>query len=434
MRGLASSKTVKTTGLWFVAIVFVLSAVGSAVAEQYGVIYRFKNTPDGANPEGDLVSDTSGNLYGTTSGGGTSDSGTVYELSPPASGNVWTETVLYSFGEGNDGRYPLAGLVRDSAGNLFGSTFGGGPAGVGTIFELSPPVIIGSPWTETILHNFTGGVDGGNPQCKLLLKGGVLFGKGGVLFGTAFSGGERGWGAVFKLEASQSGHWIEQELYSFTGGSDGASPWPGLTSDKTGNLYGVTEGSGLNGNGTAFELSPPATTGAPWTETTLHSFGPSEGENPVGELLLDQSGNVYGMTTIGPPASGVGSGYGCGVVFQLVPPSIQGGEWTENLLYTLTGGSDGCNPYSGVILDDAGNLLGANSGDGGLNGNGAVFELSSAGGGIWTETTLHDFAGGNDGLYSYSTLVRGKAGAYYGTTIEGGSGRDYNGTIFKVIP
>jgi uncharacterized repeat protein (TIGR03803 family) len=415
-----------TAKFFFAALIVILTIAGSALAEQYAVIYRFKGTPDGGSPTGDLLSDSANNLYGTTSGGGTADLGTVYQLTPQSAGGVWTETVLYSFQTGTDGRSPVAGLVRDAAGNLYGTTFQGGTFGSGTVFELSPPATPGNPWTESILHNFAGDTDGANPECKLLL------GKGGVLFGTTFSNT----GTVFKLipPAVPGAAWTNHTLYTFTGGSDGSSPWPGVISDEEGNLYGVTESGGLNGNGTAFELSPPAADGRKWTETTLHSFGPTEGMNPVGELMLDQSGNVYGMTSIGPATDG----FGCGVVFQLVPPASQGESWTENLLYTFTVGRGGCDEYSGVVFDSQGNLLGANSGDGGLNGNGAIFELSPPAitGQAWAETTLHDFLGGNDGLYSYSTLITtGKGGFYYGATIEGGGDRDTGyGTVFEVKP
>jgi len=410
------------------AVIVLITFASSAVASQYIVLYRFQGTPDGANATGDLLVDAAGNLYGTTSAGGANGQGTVYELvPPPAPGGAWTETILHSFASTSaDGHNPLAGLVRDAAGNFYGTTFGGGTSFDGTVFELSPPSSAGGAWTETVLYNFTGGPDGGAPQCKLLLA------KNGSLVGTAFNGGADGVGAVFMLTppASSGGAWTERVLYSFTGGNDGAHPWPGVVVDKSGNLYGVTEADGVDWNGTAFQLSPPAGGVGPWVETTLHSFGPTEGANPVGELLLDAAGNVYGMTNLGP----LTTGFGWGEVFQLVPPASKGGAWTENILYTFTGGTDGGNPYSGLVFDSTGDLLGVNAYQGGAAAGGAIFKLSPSGG-TWTETTLHDFSGGLDGLLSYSTLVRGRTGAFYGASILGGGSRIANyGTVYQVRP
>jgi len=408
------------------ALLVLLVLAGSAMASQYMVLYRFQGTPDGASPTGDLVLDSAGNLYGTTSSGGLNGWGSVYQLTPPVTvGDRWTETILYSFKPTGDGVNPLAGLVRDSAGNLYGTTFGGGTSFAGTVFELSPPSTAGGAWTETILHSFNGTSDGSRPQCKLVLA------RNGALVGTAFAGGGFGYGTVFKLipPTSSGGTWTEQVLYNFTGGLDGANPWPGVAVDRSGNLYGVTEATGANGNGTAFQLSPPAGGVGNWTETTLHSLGPTEGANPVGELVLDAAGNVYGMTNIGPL-----TGFGWGVVFQLVPPTAQGGAWAENILYMFTGGADGGQPYSGLVFDSAGDLLGANSNEGGPAAGGAIFKLTPSAG-TWSETTLHDFSGGPDGLQSYSTLVRGKNGAYFGATIAGGGSKIANyGTVFQVRP
>jgi hypothetical protein len=409
--------------LCFAAVLVSTLVPVSAGAQSYSVIYRFQGNLDGANPQGDLAADSSGNIYGVTSGGGSKEFGQVFELTAPF--GTWQKIQLYSFQGGSDGQYPVAGVVRDSAGNLYGPMQGSN--GLGAIFELSPPGI--GQWVNTILHTFTGGADGGKPQGRLLLKNGSLI-------GTTFSGGAFGVGLVFVLKPPSvtGGPWTERVLYNFTGGSDGANPWPGVTLDKLGNLYGVTESAGANGNGTVYELSPPTATGQTWTETTLHSFGPTEGENPVGELLVDRSGNVYGMTSIGPPNVGVGGGYGCGVVFQLVPPLTQGADWVENLLYTFTGANDGCNPYSGLVLDSSVGLLGANSGDSGLNGDGAIFRLSPAASGFpWHERTIHSFTGGTDGEFSYSTFLRSQNGAYFGTTSAGGSTNSY-GTIFQIEP
>lgn len=413
--------SVVTTFLF--AAVLTLTLATSAMATQYAVIYRFHGAPDGQYPTGDLVADPAGNLYGTTSAGGSNGLGSVYQLTPPTSGKLWAETVLYSFATGGDGTNPVAGLVRDAAGNLYGTTFIGGQGFAGTVFELSPPSSAGGAWTEKVLYSFTGFADGSRPQCKLLLA------KNGALMGTTFSGGAHSAGTVFKLTPPSvpGGAWVESILYSFTGRGDGAFPWPGVVADKAGNLYGVNEANGVNSYGTAFELSPPVGGVGAWQETILHSFGLFEGANPVGELVLDQAGNVYGMTNVGPGS------VSCGTVFQLVPPASKGGAWTENILYTFTCGNDGGDPYSGLVFDSAGDLLGADAYQGSYGG-GAIFKLSPSAG-AWTETTLHDFAGGPDGMESYSTLIRGKGGAYFGATVTGGGGTNSSfGTIFELKP
>jgi uncharacterized repeat protein (TIGR03803 family) len=408
------------------ALSFLLFLTSTASAATYQVIYRLQGNPDAANPQAGLVADKAGHLYGTSVNGGTYGYGAVFMLTPPAPGGLWTESVLYSFTGTPDGSFPLAAVTIDSHGNLFGSTWTGGANNHGAVFELSP--VSGGGWTEQVLHSFTGGLDGGSPQSTPILS------STGELFGTAFGGGSNGYGVVFGLTppTSSGGTWTEHVIHNFDFTSSGAFPWGGLVADLSGNMYGVTESGGANGNGTAFEITRPSQTGS--TEITLHSFGPAEGQNPVGNMTLDAAGNLYGTTTIG-PAGYVGQ-FGCGVAYQLVPPGAAGGSWTENILYTFTGGADGCNSYSGLTFDRKGNLWGANSGDSGLNGDGAVFELSppASGSGPWTETTVHDFSSGRDGMSSFSTLVLGSGGTFYGTTVYGGMQGGGEGTVFSVKP
>ena len=272
--------------------VFKLNKAGTKT-----VLYNFSG-PDGANPWSDLVRDAAGNLYGTTTAGGSgncndgSGCGTVFMIS--ANG---TETVLHSFAGGPaDGQTPFAGLLRDAFGNLFGTTYAGGTAGFGTVFEVS------GTGTETILHNFAGDpTDGLHPQAVLVRD------AAGNLYGTTVEGGAHGYGTVFKL--SKTGK--EKLLYSFGSGADGKNPSAGLVRDRAGNLYGTTMaggGTGCNGNGcgTVFELTKTG------VEKVLYSFDTEDqGAVPFAALILDATGNLYGTTSNG------GAGYG--TVFKITP-------------------------------------------------------------------------------------------------------------------
>lgn len=244
------------------------------------VLYSFTGMPDGANPYAGLVMDGPGNLYGTTENGGTSDFGTVFEVS--AGG---TESVLHSFAGGtSDGADPRASLTLDPDGNLYGTTFAGGATGVGTVFEVD------TANTETILHNFTGGSDGGNPF------GGLTRDQNGTLYGTAEVGGSlvdgpHGCcrGVVFSLTGTD-----EQAIYAFTGGNDGGTPVGNLVLSN-GVLYGTTLTAGPGHNGTAFSVT--ITSG---TEKVLHGFsGRADGGNPYGGLLMSSTGVLYGTAEKG---------------------------------------------------------------------------------------------------------------------------------------
>jgi uncharacterized repeat protein (TIGR03803 family) len=405
------------------------------------VLYEFLGGNDGGNPtpNGGLIFDSSGNLYGTTLYGGGSacsfeDSagcGTAFELSPNGSGG-WTETVLYSFVGGSDGKVPSSGLIFDKAGNLYGTTeYGGGTgcsgAGCGAAFELSPNGSGG--WTETVLYRFcsaTNCTDGALPQ-------GLIFDGSGNLYGTTSSGGQSTCfqggqcGTVFELSPNGSGGWTETVLYSFEGGSDGFSPTPGLIFDRSGNLYGTTQyggggsctGTNYSGCGTAFELSPNGSGG--WAETLLHSFSAAgDGSLPAAGPILDQAGNLYGTTQQG----GTANCGNCGTVFELSPGS--GDTWTESILYdfqgSLGGGlTDGWDPTAGLIFDKNGNLYGTtNYGGSEGDGYGTVFELSPNGNGGWTEGVVYGFQGGGDGSRPNAGLILDQGGNLYGTTYMGG--------------
>jgi uncharacterized repeat protein (TIGR03803 family) len=328
------------------------------------VLHAFSGE-DGNQPYGTLIFDTSGNLYGTTYYGGDYNEGTVFELTPEEGGG-WKETVLHSFSDdGTDGYNPIAGMVIDASGNLYGTTYYGGTGGAcssvgcGMVFELTPKG--NSGWTEKILHNFNNnGKDGFWPFA------GLIFDVSGNLYGTTESGGARGFGTVFELTRPACGSWKEKVLHSFTG-NDGYQP-TGLIFDAFGNLYGTTKNGGAYVYyGTVFELTPKA--GGGWTEKTLHSFNYNgkDGINPYAGLIFDGDGNLYG-TTLGGGAQSVGT------VFEVTPQV--GGRWTEKILHNFSNNSrDGYEPYAGLIIDASGNLYGTTY-YGGAQGAGTVFEVT----------------------------------------------------------
>jgi uncharacterized repeat protein (TIGR03803 family) len=319
-------------------------------AGTFTVVHQFGSP--GAYPAAPVVRDAVGNLYGTTTRGGHREAGIIFQLD--TTGKL---SELYSFlgsQEGNeDGAFPRAGLVRDAAGDLFGTTSQGGgmtgcsgDLGCGTVFKLDTFI------HETVLHIFTGGSDGGVPL------GGLVQDQAGNLYGTTSLGGT-GAGTVFKVDKTG----VLTVLYSFTGGADGNGPEAGLVQDSAGNLYGTTVAGGAHGFGTVFKVD---TSG---TETVLHSFKgfPSDGAGPVAELVQDAAGNFYGTTKLG-------GEFKSGAVFKL---STTGEEW---LLYSFSGGADGKYPASALIRDGAGKLYGTTeaggtAGCGKFGGCGVVFEI-----------------------------------------------------------
>jgi len=402
------------------------------------VLYTFQGGNDGAVPLGSLIFGSSGNLYGTAQFGGggpcsengIAGCGTVFELSPNSNGG-WTEAVLYSFQGGSDGDQPSVGLVFDHAGNLYGTTQKGGVDSSGTVFELSPN---GSgSWTETILYSFGGSPDGQQPQ-------GLIFDKTGNLYGTTFGGGNFGCdhdgsaycGTVFELSPNGSGGWTETIIYSFPSngeGSDGWSPNAGLIFDPSGNLYGTTSQGGayscMGAGGCGTVFELSPNGSGSWTETLLYSFqGGSDGQFPLAGLVFDQSGDLYG-TALGGDVDG-------GIVFELSPNGS--GGWAKTILYNFQGGSDGEASDSVLTIDQAGNLYSTTALGGGsancVGGCGTVFELSPDGNGSWAETILYSFQGGNDGNEAgagTSGVIVDQSGHLYGTTPAGG-GTGCNGS------
>ena len=356
----------------------IVTTVG-ALAGTERVLHTFNAFGHGGNPQTSLTADAAGNLYGTASMGGSVNGGVAFKLTPTASGQ-WKETILHDFIGGNDGCMPLSGLVFDRAGNLYGSTVGissYGCTGKGIVFELSPGK--NGTWTERIIYTFGQLPDGENPQ------GNLVFDSIGNLYGTTVWGGSGincECGTVFELSPAKGGAWTENILYSFMGAGDGGNPLGGVIMDNAGNLYGTTSDFAdpscslgmFGGCGTVFQLTRSSE--RVWTEKTLHRFNNNDGANPSSGLIFDAAGNLYGTTQYG--------GYnGNGVVFELTPSSS--GAWTEKVLWSPF---NLFNPLSGLVLDGNGNLYGTASGSitgisCGSLGCGSVFELSPTGNGEW---------------------------------------------------
>jgi uncharacterized repeat protein (TIGR03803 family) len=369
-------------------------------ASKEKVLYSFGAHSGVVGPTHSLSFDAFGNLYSTTYLGGESDEGTVWELMHKTGGG-WTEKILYDFIGVVDGMYPVAGVIVDDSGNLYGTTYLGGVHGFGTVFELM------HKRGEKALNSFAGGTTDG---CYPL--GGLLRDKAGNLYGTTTSCGASGQGTVFQL--SKSG--TETVLHSFAGGSsDGAVPaYTSLLMDAKGNLYGVTDAGGNSNLGVVYKLSRNGKL------TVLHSFagGSTDGCNPDGTLAMDKHGNLYGTTT------GCGSSDD-GIVWKV---SQKG---SETVLHNFTGGSDGADPNGGVVIDMKGNLYGTTV-YGGAYSAGTVFEITPKAGGGGTEKLLHSFGKGSDGTSPYAGLIFDASGNLYGTTYEGGA---YGGgTVFEITP
>jgi hypothetical protein len=412
-------------------ITLLLTVAWGANNPTAAVLYTFTGGIDGGRPGAGLIADSHGNLYGTAASGGKTcgdfTCGVVFELSPTPIG--WKETTLWQFTGGSDGWAPSSTLLRDSHGNLYGTTDAGGNSGCylgngcGAVFELS---LVNGKWQETTLWEFTGGNDGGNPLA------GLIFDSAGNLYGTASEGANPGCGAdygcgtVFELSPSEGG-WAETTLYAFTGGSDGGEPEAEVIFDAAGNLYGTAVDGGYlscyfdRGCGVAFELTP---SGGTWNESVLYTFGDgSDGANPYGSLIFDKQGNLYGTAYTGALGT-CNSGGGCGTAFEL--ENTENG-WQEQTLYSFTGGSDGGNPEAGFVFDESGNLF-STTGTGG-NGYGSVFELKKSGS-SYSEVTLHTFSGGADGGSPHCNLLL-RGGYLYGTSNLGG--KDKVGNVFAGV-
>lgn len=391
------------------------------------VLYTFTGVgSDGALPQGGVIRDSSGNLYGTTYYGGNGGAGTVYEIDQSGA-----ETILYQFSGGSDGGFPDGGLAMDSAGNLYGTAQIGGDAsctyfgftGCGVVFELSPAG--NGTWTETVLHAFSGQSDGLHPYGESL-----VLDSSGNLYGTTGRGGNLnckegvgyGCGVVFELSPNGEGEWDCTVLHTFEGHpKDGMSP-EGVVMDAQGDVFGVTAYGGAKKKGTIFTVS------ASGHEEVLHSFtGRADGDYPgPAPLLIDADGNLYGT------ANG-GGAHAWGTVYELT----QSG--TYSVLYNFCSRkvhrvcTDGGAPTTGVVMDASGDIYGSTSG-GGTDGYGTIFELTSSG-----ETVLHDFTRGADGGDpTGGSLVLDSSGNLYGSADAGGdscSEASYGcGVVFELTP
>jgi uncharacterized repeat protein (TIGR03803 family) len=420
--------------LWAISIAFVIALLMIVLATEVHaqtltVLHTFTGGRDGANPMAGLTMDATGNLYGTAENGGSTGNGAVFKLKHAGSG--WTLSPLYSFAGGSDGTHPLARVVFGPNGTLYGTTRQGGntddcTGGCGTVFNLQPqPTACTSalcPWIETMVERF---------EYLAFPESEVIFDSSGNIYGTTFAGGFDAagggngcypdCGGVYELVHSGSG-WALDVLYSFHGdsGEDGGGPVGGLIFDNAGNLYGTTSIYGNCDFGTAFELTYSS---SGWSEDQLHNFcGPAG--NPAATMIADPSGNFFGTM--------MGSSTEKGGVFEL---KYSDGSWMWNSVYTFSvnnGGSAGA-----LIMDSAGNLYGTTI-EGGSNplgqcsnGCGTIFKLTPSGGN-WTYSELYDFTGGSDGAHPHSNLVMDSSGNFYGTTSQAGA--DNDGTVFEFTP
>ncbi len=377
-------------------------------AQIFSVIYNFARN-DGGGPDAG-VTIRGGNLYGTLYGGG--PNGVVYELTRSGSGWENMDLSFLSTGFG-----PEARAVFGPDGHLY-STAGDLPPNHGVIFDLIPPLsickVVNCLWTENVIHRFQGVPDDGSDPGY----GDLIWDQQGNIYGTTINGGENDLGTVYQVIHSGN-QYTESVIYSFSG-LDGANPYHGVISDGKGNFFGTTVVGGLYNFGSVFELTYKPGTG--WVETVLYNFqDTSDGRFPTGGLVMDASGNLYGTTS-------VDGGQGAGTAFELSP---SGNGWTFTLLYSFAGSADGgCGPQASLTLDAARNLYGTTK-CGGAHALGSIFKLTSTGNG-WTYTSLHDFAGGGDGVYPLSNVTIDTDGSLYGTTAQGGS--QQLGTVWTITP
>jgi uncharacterized repeat protein (TIGR03803 family) len=385
-----------------------LAAIPSVWAQTYKVLYTFTGGTDGAAPLAGLTRDSAGNLFGTAAGG-TASTGSVFKLNP-----YGKFTLLHNFGSGGaGGANPLAAVVRDSAGNLYGTTVYGGSSNRGTVFKLT------KNGNFTVLLSFSSSwfSPGDGPRGPLVLDpAGNLYGAGG---GGGNCNGTSTCGVVFKLDPSGN----ETVIRAFLYGKKGFYPNAGLIRDAAGNLYGTTMGGGTSGTGVVFKLDSAG------NETVLYTFKRiPDGSVPQAGLIQDTAGNFYGTTVYGGNGPGYCPAQGCGVVFKL------DANGNETVLYAFTGKSDGGGPVAPLVMDSAGNLYGTTNYEGGACVCGVVFKLDPSG----KETVLHTFTGGSDGGYPEGGLTMDSAGNLYGTASRGGNLNDCQGggcgVVFKITP
>lgn len=365
--------------------VIVLLSAGSALADaNLNTVVTFDRANNGANPLGNLIADSAGNLYGTTNTSGANGDGTVFEIAA----GTHALTTLATF-DGTNGANPVSGLIFDAAGDLYGTTTSGGPGGQGTVFEIAA----GTTTLSTVdWFNFTYGAS----------PGALTIDLSGNIYGVTQGGGANYEGTVFKITG---GRYLS--VIATFNNTNGSYPTGGLYVDGAGNVFGTTSQGGANNDGTVFEI--PAGTK---TVNTLVNFNGTNGSGPAGTLIADASGNLYGTT-------GYGGADNDGTVFKIAAGT--------DILTTLASldGTQGEYPSAGLIADAAGNLYGT-AFYGGSGGEGTVFELAA---GASTLSTLAEFDGDN-GAFPMAALLADSSGDLYGTTFEGGT--DTFGTVFEL--
>ncbi|MGA8491423.1 MAG: choice-of-anchor tandem repeat GloVer-containing protein [Terriglobales bacterium] len=404
-------------GRHWVAAAVLIAAITIAPAHgasSYTVLHNFADGQDGGSPQGTLVLNPKGVIYGACDGGGAKALGTAFQLVDHG-GNLWEETVIYNFGHYTSGDGVNGSLALDGSGNLFGTTTDGGPHDVGTLYELSPRA---HGWDLNVLYEY--GTDTG-----------VILDKAGNIYGY-FGPGDYGGGAISELVHASNG-WSLKTLYSFCDPNCGygEGPLAPLSWDAAGNLYGTTYFGGNGppncpgslGCGVAFQMT--RNSDSSWKYHVLHRFAafPTDGQSPYGGLTVDGKGNVYGTTTHG-------GKYDNGTVFELTP--VAGGRWKQTVLYDFPSVYLGGAPGSNLLFDKAGNLYGT-AGGGNLSCPetcGVIFKLTSQAPGKWKYSLVHKFDG-SDGDTPNGLTMDG-AGNLYGTTEYGGQ---YNyGVAFEIKP
>ena len=444
--------------LAFATLAFATLATAAPTSDNHSNLWNFTAGIDGASARGDLLVDSVGNLYGTTSTGGAFNNGGVFEATTARPGAA-TLTPLYSFSGATDGAVPSAGLIMDSQGALYGTASLDGPGQFGTVFELTPPTP-GGVWTETTLFGFPGGAQGATPV------GSLVFDQAGALYGTTQWGGANNFGTIFKLTppAGGTGAWTETILWNFTGGADGGNPVAGLVFDSTGALYGTAKTGGANNAGTVFQLSPGANNS--WTQATLWAFtGGADCATPTGTLLQDGAGGFYGSAEYGGPINAdcdqarypyygetnqassyaanaayiTPGGNGCGVIFDLRPAANGATPWTQTVIWTFDAGLDGANPVAGLLAGPNGTLFTLSTEYGNTFWGTEILLTPPSSGTAWSATQLASFDGKGEGFYPHGTPVFGPLGLLYGTTTVGGKYwthiTNYGyGTIFYSTP
>ncbi len=384
------ARTVKGGWALFIALTIATAVAVPATAQTFTVLHEFAGAPnDGGNPRGHLLRDSAGNIFGTTFAGGSVSEGTIFRLS--SSGH---ETVLFTFNTSN-GSFPASGLAVDKSGNLYG-TADEGPGGAGVLFRLA------KDGTETTFHAFQGGQN----SDAAVPSGSVILDQDGNVYGTTILGG-LGFGTVYRVDPSGN----LTVLYDFHGTADGSGPQGPLVRDVDGNLYGVAQQGGAHQAGTVFKLASNGTL------AVLHNFtGGRDGKAPQGGLLKDGVGNLFGSAFSGGDT-------GNGTLFEIT----KSGGFRR--LHSFSGALDGTNPNGELIGDSGGNIYGTTQ-LGGAQSLGTVFQRSRTG----ELTVLHVFTGDEDGATPFAGVIRDAAGNLYGSAEQNFLLRQRGGTIFKITP